>query len=720
MNDTRDDRSGPTAHVDPPGPGRSAGGELTRDEREVGGPLTRDERLEHDATRVEIGVAPETEHRGRWTRFNLPPGLASRYSVLRDLGEGGQGSVLLARNRETGDEVAIKTYPPGVGLGATLERLERMSSQHVAAIVETGEDEHAAWEVMEHITGGTLADLAREHGGTLPPEVMTRVVEELASALLAFESAQIVHRDVKPSNIMVRSREPLDLVFVDFGGMRVLERTLVFTKVVMTARWAAPEAVYGGASTGSAWWGLGIMVSELLGGRHPWADEEGLLPESPDRQAFLIGQTPPNLDHLDARWALLCRGLLTPAIEQRWGHAEVSRWLAGETPEVAAYAPRVPVAGPGAHLVLAGHEFAEPADVAVALASEPVFWNEFVGILENVDRPEFRRLRAWMADAGAGDVVRILDEDGLSGAGRPAPTRAVALIRLLAPDLPASFGGGPANRQWLRDMAVRATSELEALPGGQRPTRQTAPANTLLDDLEGTGALQELAGLAGGDGLSHVEDAWPRGIARYRSHAEPLAPELSAERALALARARILAALVDAQAAAQLRARADEARADREARRREWFTRLATTTRDGDAAGYALDAVVMASRGLAVAEERQARAALETARGNQLVAARERAIAAAPRWVLPLFILGLTPMAVAWCAAYLDLGVGGTGQRWLIGAALIGGMGLMIAWGVSRMRRPWGGRLFILTVVLVIVLLSWMDGSVFTGIGAAR
>ncbi|BCQ63678.1 hypothetical protein PBOI14_54280 [Pseudomonas sp. Boi14] len=120
-------------------------------------------------------------------------------------------------------------------------------------IILTGRWDERAFEVAEELTGGTLADL-----GIVVSDraAVQHIVRELGQALHAFSEAGLRHRDLRPATLLVRSREPLDLVISGFGSARLSEFDLDIVSPLETSRYMAPKPLPGAwpqPPTGGAW-----------------------------------------------------------------------------------------------------------------------------------------------------------------------------------------------------------------------------------------------------------------------------------------------------------------------------------------------------------------------------------------------------------------------------------------------------------------------------------
>src|SRR5207245_2666709 len=120
-----------------------------------------------------------------------------------------------------------------------------------------------------------------------------------------------------------RSRHPLDLVLTDFGIASRLEGSRRFTSASRTLHYASPEAGGNMVLPASDYWSLGMIVVEMLAGHHPFADV------AEERVKVHIATRPVPLLGVEGAWKVLCQGLLTRNPDQRWGKAEIDRWLAG-------------------------------------------------------------------------------------------------------------------------------------------------------------------------------------------------------------------------------------------------------------------------------------------------------------------------------------------------------------------------------------------------------
>ena len=197
--------------------------------------------------------------------------LAGRYRLGGPLGSGGTAEVFRATDLRLRRPVAIKRFRPGAGVIGEDEFCEeavllaRLQHPGLVTVYDAGRDDHGAYLVMDLIDGITLRD--RITAGPIPYDHVLRLGRRLASALAHVHAAGIVHRDVKPSNVLLNSGgEPF---LADFGLSRPSDypsRAEPGT-VLGTAAYMAPEQVLGkGSVPASDVYALGLVLLECLKG----------------------------------------------------------------------------------------------------------------------------------------------------------------------------------------------------------------------------------------------------------------------------------------------------------------------------------------------------------------------------------------------------------------------------------------------------------------------
>lgn len=200
-----------------------------------------------------------------------------RYTLDREVGRGAGGAVWLGRDEILGRQVAVKRIgllPGHIDDPARAAREARLAARinhpNVVSVFDLVQTEDALWLVMEYVDGPSLSTLVRDRG-PLAPDVAARLLEPVADALLAAHAQGVVHRDVKPSNILVSDEGGAKLS--DFGIARgEQDATLTQTGLVTgSPAYLAPEVATGGhASPASDVWAFGATLVHVLTGRPPY------------------------------------------------------------------------------------------------------------------------------------------------------------------------------------------------------------------------------------------------------------------------------------------------------------------------------------------------------------------------------------------------------------------------------------------------------------------
>ncbi|MGO1227939.1 protein kinase domain-containing protein [Brachybacterium sp.] len=211
------------------------------------------------------------------------PGLVleGRYELISLIATGGMGQVWKGRDQELDREVAIKVlreeYAGDEGFlkrfRAEARHTAALSHDGIAALYDYGELDGRAYIVMELCPGRPLSDLIEENPGGLPEKRVVTLLIELARALDAAHSKGVVHRDVKPENILVDEKNDWSMKITDFGIARSKDQArLTKTGLVMgTAQYLSPEQAMGKQATSlSDIYALGIVGYEMLVGRRPF------------------------------------------------------------------------------------------------------------------------------------------------------------------------------------------------------------------------------------------------------------------------------------------------------------------------------------------------------------------------------------------------------------------------------------------------------------------
>ncbi len=251
-----------------------------------------------------------------------PEVIAGRYRVEREVGRGGMGSVWLCRDERLGRQVAVKQVGglPGesnLHLARALREARHsaaLNHPNVVAIFDALEEGDHVWLVMEYVPSRTLDQMVREDG-PLDPRLAARIAADVADGLAAAHALGTVHRDVKPSNILVRTDDGRGLI-ADFGIARTVgqEQLTRSGLVTGTPTYFAPELARGQEpSPASDVWALGVSLYVAVEGGSPYDEQVNAL-------ALLntIAHQPPPAPTQAGPLTTAMEHMLDPDPEARW------------------------------------------------------------------------------------------------------------------------------------------------------------------------------------------------------------------------------------------------------------------------------------------------------------------------------------------------------------------------------------------------------------------
>lgn len=395
-----------------------------------------------------------------------------RYRVVSTLGTGGMSRVYLARDEALGRDVALKVFPAGLvddADGARRSEEVRLLAglTHPALVVlfDAALDADPAYLSMEHVLGETLHDrLAR---GPLEPDEAAPVVAAVARALEFVHAQDVVHRDVKPANILLPA-EPalLPAKLADFGIARLLdsERLTMTGTVIGTAAYIAPEQASGSVvGPPSDIYALGIVLIEAVTGELPFPGGAleavaARLARDPDLSAARLAPFRELLERMTDRDPARRpdAGAVAAALE---GRAPTRMLPAGDA-TAPMTAPTVPVGRPGAAdrapVPAAPRDPARRAITVVAALFAALVLVLTLPLLRGPAAPEYPAV-----DGALGaDLVAL--QDAVAGTGLEHP--------VLAATEAAAAGDLPRAGLLIEALAALAEDAVDRL----EPTRVTA------------------------------------------------------------------------------------------------------------------------------------------------------------------------------------------------------------------------------------------------------
>ncbi|MGW5556427.1 protein kinase domain-containing protein [Micromonospora sp. NPDC003944] len=390
--------------------------------------------------------------------------LAGRYRLLERLGSGGMSAVHRAYDEVLERDVAVKVL---VGsdtdarqrIRGEAKAAARLSHPHVTGVYDYGESvvdgEQVPFVVMEMLGGRTLEN--RLAAGPLPPRAGLRVCAEVASALAAAHDQGLVHRDIKPGNVMLT---PTGAKVLDFGIAAAAGAPEIDFegRLMGTPAYLAPERLRAGeVLPASDVYALGLLLHRVLTGRLPWPAEppiqvRHLHPHVEPDPLPPIDGVPPEVHRL-YRWCLANDPADRPPATDA---ARILFAASGAAPDAVAVAadPPTTVAEPAS---------AEPASAEPASA-EPTGTESTGGSAVRMRREPWRRRRAVLTVGGA--VIAALALAGSLGDfsnRRPGQSA-------------APTGSGPGTTTVGMPSSEEPTVDLSAGPSAVPTSRNAAPA----------------------------------------------------------------------------------------------------------------------------------------------------------------------------------------------------------------------------------------------------
>ncbi|MEU0286849.1 serine/threonine-protein kinase [Streptomyces sp. NPDC006147] len=357
--------------------------------------------------------------------------VAGRYRLLSVLGEGGMGTVWRARDEVLHRDVAVKEVRASIELPAERSkqlhiRLEReawaaarVNARGVVTVFDVVNFDDRPWIVMELVRGRSLDDVITAEGALAPREV-ARIGAEVLAALRAAHSAGVLHRDVKPANVLLTDEGRV--VLTDFGIASVEGSTaLTMTgEVVGSPEYLAPERALGRTpGTASDLWSLGALLYTAVQGRSPFRRTSALS----TLRAVVDDALPP--PHRAGPLTAVIEGLMRKDPEERMGPEEAMAELS-RAAQALATAPETQAATSAVSTASATDGITAAVTAAVT-AAEDASTGETMAVTTAAEVP-----KAAPAPLGAFGPPPN-DADFVPGAAAPAPAADVAHHTASAP-----------------------------------------------------------------------------------------------------------------------------------------------------------------------------------------------------------------------------------------------------------------------------------------------
>ncbi len=207
--------------------------------------------------------------------LSAPELVLGRYRPLRMLGSGGTGSVWLARDETNGLDVALKIVPREGKAASRAEReaeaAARLRHPRCVRAYDFASDERNVYIAYEYVAGRTLREAIR--AGDVTDAVAVEAASQILEGLAHAHSQGIVHRDVKPSNVLLADGPGVSVRLLDFGLARIKEAETLTAAgdVPGTLAYISPERLKGASGSPAAdVWGVGVLLWESLAGYHPF------------------------------------------------------------------------------------------------------------------------------------------------------------------------------------------------------------------------------------------------------------------------------------------------------------------------------------------------------------------------------------------------------------------------------------------------------------------
>ena len=413
----------------------------------------------------------------------LQQALGNAYELERELAPGGMSRLYLASERSLERRVVVKLLPPELASEVSAERFRRemlvtarLQHPHILPVLNAGAREGLLYYVMPYVPGESLrARLQRE--GRLPVAEVARILHELADALVCAHGAGVVHRDVKPENVLLQHNHA---ILADFGVAAALQHAALGERLtgtglgIGTLGYMAPEQLAGepGVDARVDLYALGVLAYEMLAGGPPFggATPQRVLAAHLSERPRPLGVSRPDVPAALA--ALVMKLLAKEAAERPQTAEEVLRALEVMATQSRAR-PKVPSTRSTSHDASFEFLFAWIAAFNVRLTDEQVAWIKAHFVPRTFRKGQFYQragevtthgamvarglFRTYAIDAsGSESITGFTPENGWIGDIQSATTGAPTLyfVEAIEPsdvlmiDLPSFNQLLEANPQW--------------------------------------------------------------------------------------------------------------------------------------------------------------------------------------------------------------------------------------------------------------------------------
>jgi tetratricopeptide (TPR) repeat protein len=203
--------------------------------------------------------------------------IEQRYDIIRELGRGGMGVVFQARDKLLDRDVALKQLSPSVfneeeahsRFLREARAASRLNHSNIVSVYDVIEDRNALFIAMEYIDGINLHQYMEKHP-SLPFKLVLAVAGQVADALKSAHDKGVIHRDIKPDNIMITNKGKVKIT--DFGIAHMTESKLTTTGIVIgTMKYMSPEQIKGEKVTAASdLYSFGVVLYEMVTGSPPF------------------------------------------------------------------------------------------------------------------------------------------------------------------------------------------------------------------------------------------------------------------------------------------------------------------------------------------------------------------------------------------------------------------------------------------------------------------